>query len=74
MPPEILTKFKELCCKSQDISRGIMELEKIKCEFGSRIAQGRFAVGRAALGWASCGLARGVGLVKDPLQPLDFGV
>jgi hypothetical protein len=42
MPPEILTEFKWMCCKSQDISSGIMELEKIRCEFGSRIAQGWF--------------------------------
>ena len=38
MPPEILTEFRCMCCKSQDISSGIMELGKIRCEFGSRIA------------------------------------
>jgi hypothetical protein len=29
MPPEILTEFKGVCCKSQDISSGIMELGKL---------------------------------------------
>lgn len=42
MPPEILTDSKGMCCKSQDISCGIMELAKIKYEFGSRIASGGF--------------------------------
>jgi hypothetical protein len=41
LPPEILTEFRCMCCKSQDISSGIMELGKIRCEFGSRIAQGK---------------------------------
>lgn len=40
MPPEILTDSNGMCCKSQDISSGIMELEKIRCGFGSRIASG----------------------------------
>jgi hypothetical protein len=40
MPPEILTESKCMCCKSQDISSGIMELGKIRCEFGSPIATG----------------------------------
>jgi hypothetical protein len=38
MPPEILTEFKCVCCKSQDISCGIIRLGKIRFEFGSRIA------------------------------------
>jgi hypothetical protein len=40
MPPEVLSESKCMCCKSQDISSGIMELEKIRFEFGSRIAGG----------------------------------
>jgi hypothetical protein len=40
MPPEILTEFKGMCCKSQDISSGIMELGKIRFAFGSGIAGG----------------------------------
>jgi hypothetical protein len=38
MPPEILTEFKCVCCKSQDISCGIRRLGKIRFAFGSRIA------------------------------------
>jgi hypothetical protein len=45
MPPEILTDFSGMCCKSQDISCGIMELAKIRYEFGSRIASGGFLAG-----------------------------
>jgi hypothetical protein len=41
MPPEVPTEFRVVCCKSQGISSGIMELAKIRCEFGSRIAQVR---------------------------------
>ena len=40
MPPEILTEFKCVCCKSQDISCGIIRLGKIRFAFGSRIAGG----------------------------------
>jgi hypothetical protein len=43
MPPEILTEFKGMCCKSQDISSGIMQLGKIRFAFGSGIAGERFA-------------------------------
>jgi hypothetical protein len=39
MPPEILTEFKCVCCKSQDISCGIIRLGKIRFVFGSRIAR-----------------------------------
>jgi hypothetical protein len=39
MPPEILTEFKCVCCKSQDISCGIIRLGKIRFAFGSRIAR-----------------------------------
>jgi len=45
MPPEILTEFKGMCCKSQDISSGIMELGKIRFAFGSGIATGRLTRG-----------------------------
>ena len=41
MPPEIPTDFTVLCCKSQGISSGIMELGKIRFAFGSGIAGGR---------------------------------
>jgi hypothetical protein len=46
MPPEVLSESKCMCCKSQDISSGIMELGKIRFEFGSRIAVGRLATGK----------------------------
>jgi hypothetical protein len=39
MPPEILTESKCVCCKSQDISCGIIRLGKIRFAFGSRIAR-----------------------------------
>jgi hypothetical protein len=55
MPPEILTDFSGMCCKSQDISCGIMELAKIRYEFGSRIACGGFPTG-----WMS-----GDGAIRD---------
>jgi hypothetical protein len=45
MPPEVPTDFTLVCCKSQDISSGIMELAKIKWAFGSRIALARVANG-----------------------------
>jgi len=38
MPPETHTEFIVVCWKSQGISSGIMELGKIRCSFGSRIA------------------------------------
>jgi hypothetical protein len=48
MPPEILTEFKCVCCKSQDISCGIIRLGKIRFAFGSRIAK---AAGKKENGW-----------------------
>jgi hypothetical protein len=45
MPPEVLTESKCMCCKSQDISSGIMELGKFRFEFGSRIAVERLQHG-----------------------------
>jgi len=55
MPPEVPTEFRVVCCKSQGISSGIMELGKIKCAFGSGIARRP--------------LARGVQTLKQVFQP-----
>ena len=45
MPPEIPIEFKCVCCKSQDISCGIIWLGKIRFAFGSRIAGGGWQEG-----------------------------
>jgi hypothetical protein len=69
MPPEIPTELRVVCCKSQDISSGIMQLGKIRFEFGSRIA-----IERAAIpgNWLSGDLARRVGVrgMKHAFQAL----
>ncbi len=40
MPPEILTEFNCMCCKSQDISSGIMELGKIDLNLAVELLEG----------------------------------
>ena len=68
MPPEILTDSKGMCCKSQDISCGIMELAKIRYEFGSRIASGfpaRLDVRRSL----DSGIGQGISELKHAFQP-----